>query len=373
MTDRKTSARKTLRRPAERGFQKEETMISRRDMMRGLAVGAGAGLLSAQPLGRGGLRKAFAAGRQLKVNIPGNSLGVHIPYVAAMNEILPTYGYAVPDIERVKKLQTITQSILTGSVDVAAGDAISTLRAVEAGAELKIIGNAFMHTSLVFVVNADKIQEPKDLEKSDVTLAVNSKGDFTHVMVVGPMTRRGVDMDKVNVIKMGGSGSRMRALLAGKVDGVPLHFDQAADVAKQGNFKVMIEPAKEYDAFLGEVWIVSEEWLSNADNREAAKDLLKSTIQAFRRTNSDLDWYTEMYRKYGTKKNMQEASKEEVGVVREALGVDIGCWPNDMAHKLSVYEELLPVYKAAGAVKGTVDVSRVVDTSLVAQALSELG
>jgi|SaaInl7_200m_RNA_FD_contig_81_202263_length_1205_multi_3_in_0_out_0_2 NitT/TauT family transport system substrate-binding protein len=320
-----------------------------------------------------GLGSATAADRILTINIPGNALGVHIPYMAALNEILPAMdGYGTPEWTRVKRLQTITQSILTGSVEVGAGDAISTLRAVEAGADLRIIGNAFMHTSLVFVVNGDKIKDFKDLEKPDVTLAVNSKGDFTHVMLVGPLQKRGIDMKKVNVITMGGSGTRMRALLAGKVDGVPLHFDQASDLAKKGNFKVMIEPAKEYDAFLGEVWIVSGKWLAKPENQRAAVDLLKATIIAFRKTNSDPKWYAEMYRKYGSKKNMKKASDEEIEVVRQALGKDIGCWPDNMQHSLSVYKDLLPVYKSAGAVKGTVDVSKVVETKYVEQALKEL-
>lgn len=343
--------------------------MKRRDALKVMALGAGSGLLASSPLFSS---LALANGRQLTMNIPGNTLGVHVPYMAAINEILPGYGYAVPKWERVKKLQTITQAILTGSVEIGAGDAISTLRAVEAGANLKIIGNAFMHTSLVFVVNADKVNEPKDIERDDVTLAVNSKGDFTHVMVVGPMTRKGVDMNKVNVIKMGGSGNRMRALLAGKVDGVPLHFDQASEVAKHGNFKVLIEPAKEYDAFLGEVYICNSEWLVDEANQTAAKDLLKATIEAFRRANSDPEWYAAMYRKYGTDKSMAEASFEEIEVVRKALGEDIGCWPNDMHHSLAVYKELLPVYKAAEAVAGDVDLEQVVDTSLVDRALGEL-
>ncbi len=323
------------------------------------------GIMDTQP--------AVAADRVLTINIPGNSLGVHIPYMAALNEILPSMkGYGTPEWTRVKRLQTITQSILTGSVEVGAGDAISTLRAVEAGADLKIIGNAFMHTSLVFTVNGDKVKTLKDVEKSDVTLAVNSKGDFTHVMLVGPLQKRGIDMNKVNVITMGGSGARMRALLAGKVDGVPLHFDQASDVAKKGNFKVLIEPAKEYDAFLGEVWIVSGKWLAKPENQRVAVDLLKATVIAFRKADSDPKWYAAMYRKYGTKKNMKKASDAEIEVVRQALGKDIGCWPENMKHSLSVYKELLPIYKSAGAVKGTVDVSKVVETKYIEQALQEL-
>lgn len=320
-----------------------------------------------------GMSSAIAADRILTVNIPGNSLGVHIPYMAALNEILPAMdGYGTPEWTRVKRLQTITQSILTGSVEIGAGDAISTLRAVEAGADLRIVGNAFMHTSLVFVVNADKIKDFKDLEKPGVTLAVNSKGDFTHVMLVGPLQKRGIDMSKVNVITMGGSGARMRALLAGKVDGVPIHFDQASEVAKQGNFKVMIQPAKEYDAFLGEVYIVSGKWLEKPENQKAAVDLLKATITAFRKANSDPKWYADMYRKYGTQKTMKTASDEEIEVVRNALGKDIGCWPDNMKHALSVYKDLLPVYQSAGAVKGTVDVGKVVETKYVDEALKEL-
>jgi NitT/TauT family transport system substrate-binding protein len=293
--------------------------------------------------------------------------------MAALEEIIPSMkGYGKPKWTRVRRLQTITQSILTGSVEVGAGDAISTLRAVEAGADLRIIGNAFVHTSLVFVVNADKIKNFKDLERTDVTLAVNSKGDFTHVMVVGPLQKRGIDLSKVNVITMGGSGARMRALLAGKVDGVPLHFDQASDVAKKGNYEVMIEPAKEYDAFLGEVWIVSGKWLAKPENQRAATDLVKATITAFRKANSDPKWYAAMYRKYGTKKNMKVASDEEIEVVRQALGKDIGCWPDNMKHTLSVYEELLPVYKSAGGVKGVADLKKVVETKYVEQALKEL-
>lgn len=343
-------------------------MIGRRDTLKGLAALSGFALTQGIPL-----FPALAAGRTLTFNIPGNALGVHIPYMAAINEILPELGYATPKWDRVSKLQTITQSILAGAVDFGSGDAISALRAVEAGADLKIIGNAFVHTSLVFVVNGDKIQEAKDIEKSDVTLAVNSKGDFTHVMVVGPMMKRGVDMDKVNVVTMGGSGARFRALLAGKVDGVPIHFDQASQIMKEGNFKILVEPAKEYESFLGEVWLSSGQWLQNEENRKAAKDLLKATITAFRRTNDDLDWYAEMYRKYGTDKSMKDASKEEIEIVWKALGKDIGCWPNDMKHSVSTYEQLLPVYKAAGAIEGTVDLSKVVETSLVDEALKELG
>ena len=318
------------------------------------------------------LTPALAAAEDpITVNIPANTLGVHVPYMAALNEIFPAMGHPVPNIERVKQLSTITQSVLGGQTDIAAGDAISTLRAVEAGAELSIIGNAFMNTSLVFVVNGDKITELKDLENDDVTVAVNSKGDFTHVMLIGPMKDAGVDVDSVEVITMGGSGNRMRALLAGKVDGVPLHFDQAEALAEEGNYQVLIRPGEFYDAFLGEVWITSNEWLADEANRKIASDLLKATTEAFRKTQDDFGWYAEMYRKYGTNDAMADASDDEIRMTYDYL-TENGVFPRDLGHDLSVYEALLPIYKDAGAVRGNVDLASVVNTELSQAAVAEL-
>ena len=131
--------------------------------------------------------------RILKFNIVANSLGIHIPYMGALNETLPGLGYGQPKIDRISRLETITQSVLSGSAEVGSGDAISVLRAVQAGADLKIIGNCFMNTSLVFVANSETIKADQDLEKPNVTVAVNSVGDFTHVMLIRPLEKRGID------------------------------------------------------------------------------------------------------------------------------------------------------------------------------------
>ena len=63
--------------------------------------------------------------RILKFNIVANSLGIHIPYMGALNETLPGLGYGQPKIDRISRLETITQSVLSGSAEVGSGDAIS--------------------------------------------------------------------------------------------------------------------------------------------------------------------------------------------------------------------------------------------------------
>jgi NitT/TauT family transport system substrate-binding protein len=292
--------------------------------------------------------------------------------MGALNEIIPTLGYGQPQIDRISRLETITQSILSGSAEVGTGDAISMLRAVQAGADLKIIGNCFMNTSLVFVANAETIKTDQDLEKSSVTVAVNSIGDFTHVMLIRPLQKRGIDIKKVNVISMGGSGTRLRALVAGKIDAVPIHFDQAQELVATGKFRILIEPWKEFANFLGEVWIVSSGWLAKADNQRAAVDLLKAVILSFRKADQDSRWFAGAYRKYGTDAAMQKATDPTIEGVRATLADTVKAWPKDMHHRVDIYRELLPIYREAGAISGDIDLDKVVDVSIVAQALKEL-
>ena len=324
-------------------------------------------------LGSLGIWPAIAQSKRvLKFNIVANSLGIHIPYMGALNEMLPGLGYGLPQIDRISKLETITQSILSGSAEVGSGDAISVLRAVQAGADLKIIGNCFMNTDLVFVANAETVKTDRDLEKSSVTVAVNSIGDFTYVILVKPLEKRGIDIKKVNVIAIGGSGTRLRALVAGKIDAVPIHFDQAQQLVATGKFKILIEPWKEFDNFLGEVWIVSSGWISNPENRRAGIDLLKAVLLGFRRADNDPQWYASAFRKYGTDASMQKDPDPKIEGIRITLAQTVKAWPPDINHRIEIYRELLPIYREAAAISGSIDIDKVVDVSLVAQALKEL-
>ncbi|HTU02645.1 MAG TPA: ABC transporter substrate-binding protein, partial [Candidatus Sulfotelmatobacter sp.] len=185
--------------------------MTRREAIRLLGLGAGAGALSSMAAPRAARAQA---GRVLDVPIVGFALGSHIPSIVALKDILPTFpGYAPAKTTRFASQRVITQTIVSGSGDIGGGDPIITIRAVEAGADVKIIGLVFNNTSLVFVANGNKIKSLQDLQKPGTVVAVNSKGDFTHVLLVGPLLKQGIDLSKVTVIEIGGSGARTRALL----------------------------------------------------------------------------------------------------------------------------------------------------------------
>jgi NitT/TauT family transport system substrate-binding protein len=339
-------------------------MLTRRDA---LTMGTATAISALAPFSA-----SAQAARPVRINLLGFALGIHMPTTAAVLDLLPPMGYA-PATQRMDQIRTLTQTLVAGAAELGETDSMTVMRAVESGADLKIVGLWHTSTSLVFVVNADKIREFKDLEKPDSVVAVNGVGDITHVLLVGPLLQRGVDLKKVNVIEVGGSGARMRALLAGRVHAVPMHFDQAAEAAKQGNFKVLIEPWKEYKFWVHEVWACAGSWLKKKENERTVIDLLKAEMTAFRRANADLAWYTEIYRKYATLPKANEATPESLKPLWEGLSQTVKAWPHTLELKYEFWHDLLPVYRQADAIAGTIKVEQVVEPSLTQQAVSELG
>ena len=91
-------------------------------------------------------------------------------------------------------------------------------------------------------------------------------------------------------------------MLSNRIDAGNLHFDQVDAIAKQGNFKTLIEPWKEFQSWVNEVWVVRADWLNKPENERALVDFLKAQLMAFRKANSDFDWYLDRYRKYASLK-----------------------------------------------------------------------
>jgi NitT/TauT family transport system substrate-binding protein len=333
-----------------------------------LKIAAGVGLAAPR------IPRAFAQkGRSLHLEIQGFSLAIHIPEVIAIREELPKLGYDAPKVDRIESMQVLTQSIVAGSAEAGDADVVSAIRASEVGADVRLIGLVYNNTSQVLVVNSDKVKSYDDLKDPRNAIALNSRGDFIYVMLSGVLARSKIDIEDTTIVEIGGSGSRMRALLGGRVAAVPVHFDQAEAIIKQGNYRILIEPWKTYSPWLSEAWLVQGKWLEKAENQRAAIDLNKAMITSFRRSNADFDYYAAGFRKYATIKDADKAADDEIRPIWQKLSRDIKAWPNDGGFRREYFKELLPVYRKAGAIKADPDLNRVVETRFVEQALKELG
>ena len=345
--------------------------MNRREVNR--MLGLGGGLLGLSSLAFP--QRAWAqADRVLDFQLLGYVLGIQVPATAGIFEILPSMpGYAEPTFARLNQIRVVTQTMVGGTADIGDSDPPTVISAVEAGAQLKIVGKLYDKTSLVLVVNADRVKSIEDLAKPETRVAISARGEIVHVMLVEPLLKRNLDFDSMTVIEMPGSGARVSALLSDRIDAGNVHFDQVAAIADQGNFKVLIEPWKEFAGWTNEIWVVRSEWLEDPDNERALVDMLKATLVAFRRANDDFDWYLEQYRKYATLQGAAEETAEHLRPIWERLQGEIGAWPADMNFSVAELESLVPAYKAAGAIRGTVPIADIVEPKYVQQALDELG
>lgn len=98
----------------------------------------------------------------------------------------------------------------------------------------------------------------------------------------------------------------MQALLANRVQAVPVHFDQTPEILNKGNYKILLKPWEEYKLYIAECWVVNGAWLKNPENRQLAIDIQKATITSFRKANRDLTYFGDMYRKYSSIKGAAE-------------------------------------------------------------------
>ena len=340
--------------------------MTRREAMR---------LIAGVPLAAGaaGFPAAAHAVDTVKCINLGFVLGIHCPPTYGIVDECPKLGLQV-EMQRFQRMRDVMQTISGGTGDIGVAEPILLLRSRQAGNDLVIFGNFYLHTTLVVVVNTDSIQTWKDLEKPDVTVGINSQGDITQVMIIGGFLKNGGDLSKVKWADVGGSGTRLRALLSKRVQATVVHFDQVPEIQKSGNYKVILVPHREYNPWINEIVFARGDWLKSEANRRKAVAFMKGIIIASRRATADFAYYKTSFLKYATLKEKDTMPESEMRAHWNTLAHDIGVWPADNAFRVANIEKLLPYYRAAKAIEDKpIDLAAAIDLGIVTQALKELG
>jgi len=337
----------------------------------------GLGIGGAAVMALGGLvpTRAYAAGRVLTINTLAATAAVNVPLQAGLRATLPTLaGYAAPEIQPTAKIPQIVQQVIAGASDLGDGDVASTLAACEAGADLRIIGLSYNNTSQVVVANADRLDSLATLASKGGTVAVSGIGDFMYVMLQGVLEKHKLPADKIHFVEMGSSGDRTRALMAGRVDAVPMHVEQFEQIKSRGNYHVIVHPWQEYDDWFSAVIMARTSWLQKDENKAAAVAVLKSVLTAFRQADGDYPWYKAQVAQYASSKDLRTAGDDLLKPVWETLTRRIHAFPRGMEQMTpDEFAKVIPVYQKTGALKGTLDLAKIIDRSYLEQAIKELG
>ena len=141
------------------------------------------------------------------------------------------------DVEflELKGDKDVMRALLAGEADSAELSPGASLNAIDRGADLRFFGSGQPGFPYALYVRKD-ITSWDQLK--DKTFGVSAPGGVPDIIARAMLARKGVDDSALKIVNAGGSGARIQALVAGKVDAVASSSQYAADADKLG-IKVM--------------------------------------------------------------------------------------------------------------------------------------
>lgn len=175
----------------------------------------------------------------LKVGLPSVSMFTVVHRIAAENGYFDREGVKVEN-QHFESGSINMRALLARAVDVSDVETALILGAVGSGADLKVIGTHCQ--GLHFALYAKKdIKSLKEL--SGRSFGISGIGGLPHVVILALLDRQNLDQAAVKLLTVGGTGARLKSLIAGKID------------ATLGEFS----PTVEADPNLHRLMIVSQE------------------------------------------------------------------------------------------------------------------
>lgn len=157
----------------------------------------------------------------------------------------------------------IIRALLAGELDSAEPNGGATLLAIDRSAPLRFIGSTMPGNPYALYVRKD-ITSWAQLKGK--TFGVTAPGAAPDIIARDMLARNGVDPDSINIVNAGGSGARIQALAAGKIDATASSTQFIPDADRLG-IRVMALAADllpEYPRFL----IIAQEKTLKAKREE---------------------------------------------------------------------------------------------------------
>ena len=195
---------------------------------------------------------------------------IHYYYFAKMNGFYEQEGVDVT-FKTFSSETTALRGLLAGEGDVAWAGAISTFQAIDSGAKVKCI--SAITSKLDWVVVANRSVE--DLKQvAGKTFAVSQIGAASQIAPILMLESLGVTRDQVKWIAVGGSSSRVQALIVNKIDTTMLTPAFAIRALKEPNLHQIGDASKDLSKF-----VLSLE-IANTATIESRPKVLKAFVLA---------------------------------------------------------------------------------------------
>jgi NitT/TauT family transport system substrate-binding protein len=206
----------------------------------------------------------------LRAQAPAVKVGLSsLSMFSVMNEIASDLGYfdregVKVEINHFESGSLNIKALLARSVDVSDVETGLILGAAANGADLRIIGT---HSQGLHFALYTRKDIPNLQGLYGHTFAISGIGGLPHLVLLALLDRQQLDVDRVQLLTVGGTSARLSALMAGKVDSTLGEF--SPKVEADPNVHRLMIVSKELPLYMAQGLAV---W---ADTLEARKDALK--------------------------------------------------------------------------------------------------
>ena len=206
----------------------------------------------------------------LRAQAPTVKVGLPSPSMfSVMNEVAKDLGYfdregVQVEISHFESGSVNMKALLARSVDVADVETGLILGAVANGADLRIIGthSQGLHFGLYTRKDIPNLQG-----LYDHTFAISGIGGLPHLVLLALLERQNLDVNRIQLLTVGGTSARLSALMAGKVDSTLGEY--SPKVEADPNVHRLMVVSNELPLYMAQGLAV---W---GDTLEAKKDALK--------------------------------------------------------------------------------------------------
>lgn len=271
----------------------------------------------------------------------GGIKAADIPYFWAIREQLPTQAGYRGSIKYFEGANITGQAFAAGGIDMAFINPGVVASMAQAGNDVTIFGTEYAGTDYVFVMNTDLASSLDDFVNSDIAVGMSGPGGNSQLQPAVMFREKGYNLDNVTFQRVGGSSTRTKAVAAGQIAGVVIHYDQWLSIKDEPSVKQEGAMKDLIGGWVGESLFASTKKLE--ENPQWAVNQLKPTITAFEKARNDFDWYYKYFQKYYA----QQFTEEEVKGLWEFNNEVAGTWAENNMDK-SIYEKFLGTYQSLG-------------------------
>ncbi|HLN86483.1 MAG TPA: ABC transporter substrate-binding protein [Candidatus Limnocylindrales bacterium] len=251
---------------------------------------------------------------------------------------------------------TTVQTIISGAAAVATTTATDALRAMAAGAPMKIIMVNIDQFQHLFVARPG-IAGPKEMKGKKI--AVSRYGAFSDIQTRFVVRQWGLDPEKdVQILQIGNSAARAAALASGGVDGA-IVTPAFVPVARQAGLQVIFDLSTMKTKFASQIMVASDQLVK--DRPEVLKLIVAGFLDGIRNWKARPELAKPFIRKYY---KVTEADVENIYVETNRF---LRSEPTPDQEGLQNAWDSIPEFKG----KSAADLRRFVDGRFVNQVLSE--